>query len=88
MILLEPANTITHCKMEIKRRTISLTGFAEAIGLQEELYASPFASVMPQYWLSFRYDGQWEALMTPAWSFLRHSIPFDDPFAWHGKGAI
>jgi RIO-like serine/threonine protein kinase len=29
MILLEPANTITHCNVEIKRRTISLTGFSE-----------------------------------------------------------
>ena len=28
MILLEPANKITHCNVEIKRRTISLTGFA------------------------------------------------------------
>ncbi len=27
MILLEPANTITHFTVEIKRRTISLTGF-------------------------------------------------------------
>jgi hypothetical protein len=27
MILLEPANTITHFNVEIKRRTISLTGF-------------------------------------------------------------
>jgi hypothetical protein len=27
MILLEPANKITHCNVEIKRRTISLTGF-------------------------------------------------------------
>jgi hypothetical protein len=29
MILLEPANKITHCNVEIKRRTISLTGFSE-----------------------------------------------------------
>ena len=29
MILLEPANTITHNHGEIKRRTISLTGFSE-----------------------------------------------------------
>ena len=28
MILLEPANKITHCNVEIKRRTISLTGFS------------------------------------------------------------
>src|ERR1700730_253696 len=28
MILLEPANTIPHLNMEIKRRTISLTGFS------------------------------------------------------------
>jgi hypothetical protein len=27
MILLEPANTITHFNVEIKRRTISLTGY-------------------------------------------------------------
>jgi hypothetical protein len=29
MILLEPANTITHLDVEIKRRTISLTGFGK-----------------------------------------------------------
>jgi hypothetical protein len=29
MILLEPANTITHFNVEIKRRTISLTGLSE-----------------------------------------------------------
>jgi hypothetical protein len=29
MILLEPANKITHCNVEIKRRTISLTGVWE-----------------------------------------------------------
>ena len=28
MILLEPANTIPHLNMEIKRRTISLTGIS------------------------------------------------------------
>jgi hypothetical protein len=28
MILLEPANKITHLNVEIKRRTISLTGFS------------------------------------------------------------
>jgi hypothetical protein len=33
MILLEPANKITHFNVEIKRRTISLAGFAEAIGV-------------------------------------------------------
>jgi hypothetical protein len=29
MMLLEPANTITHYNVEIKRRNISLTGGAE-----------------------------------------------------------
>jgi len=32
MILLEPANKITHLNVEIKRRTISLTGLAETSG--------------------------------------------------------
>jgi len=32
MILLEPANKITHLNVEIKRRTISLTGFSATSG--------------------------------------------------------
>jgi hypothetical protein len=32
MILLEPANKITHLNVEIKRRTISLTEFRETTG--------------------------------------------------------
>ena len=37
MILLESANNITHCNVEIKRRTISLTAFSETTTCQSEV---------------------------------------------------
>jgi hypothetical protein len=37
MILLEPANTITHFNVEIKRRTISLTEIDFVQGIAEDL---------------------------------------------------
>jgi hypothetical protein len=37
MILLEPANTITHLDVEIKRRTISLTGFLTNFGVLDSV---------------------------------------------------
>lgn len=46
MILLEPANKITHCNVAIKRRTISLTGFWETTahwGLEDKVAENDFA---------------------------------------------
>jgi hypothetical protein len=49
MILLEPANKITHCNVEIKRRTISLTGVWETCSWVDAfstagLLINPFSS--------------------------------------------
>jgi len=50
MILLEPANTIIHFNVEIKRRTISLMGFSEttpAAGSLPTQTKVPFFSATP-----------------------------------------